>query len=86
MATKQQIIEVVAHEAGLSKSAAERAVNATFDYIKGAVKSGDDVSIKGFATFKLKQSKERMGRNPKTGDAIVIPAKTSPKAAFSKSF
>jgi DNA-binding protein HU-beta len=86
MATKKQIIEAVANEAGLSKSAAERAVNATFDHIKGAINSGDDVVIKGFATFKLKQSKERIGRNPKTGDAIVIPAKTSPKATFSKSF
>jgi len=86
MATKQQIIEVVAHESGLSKSAAERAVKATFDYIKGAVKTGEQVAIKGFATFKTKESKERIGRNPKTGDAIIIPAKTSPKATFSKHF
>jgi DNA-binding protein HU-beta len=50
------------------------------------VKSGDKVNITGLGIFKLKDKKARMARNPKTGEAIHVPAKKAPKFLPSKHF
>jgi len=66
----EQIAQFVA-----SKKAAKELVESVFDSITKSLKKRDPVAISGFGTFKLKQTKARMGRNPKTGEAIQIPAK-----------
>ncbi|MCP4653371.1 MAG: HU family DNA-binding protein [Candidatus Omnitrophica bacterium] len=63
-----------------SKKEAKEIVEALLDSIKKSLKKKDPVAISGFGTFKVKQTKARQGRNPKTGETIQIPAKK--KVAF----
>jgi DNA-binding protein HU-beta len=83
--TKAELIESVANKTDLPKAIAERAVNTMFDDIVAALKAGDKISISGFGTFAVSSRKARTGRNPKTGDAIEIPASKSAKFKAGKS-
>ena len=73
---KQDLIEAVAAEVGVTKADSEKAVNATFMAIANALSSGDDVAIPSFGNFVVKQRAARKGRNPQTGAVIDIPATT----------
>tara|TARA_B100001250_G_scaffold413326_1_gene447100 strand:- start:154 stop:426 length:273 start_codon:yes stop_codon:yes gene_type:complete len=75
---KAQLIDSVASEANLSKADASRAVDAIVGSISGSLKNGDQVSIVGFGTFTVKHRAARMGRNPRTGEAIQISATNVP--------
>jgi DNA-binding protein HU-beta len=75
---KAELIDAVADTAGLSKSDASRAVDAAFDAVTKALKRGDKVALVGFGTFSVRKRAARMGRNPKTGAAIKIPAGKTP--------
>jgi DNA-binding protein HU-beta len=77
--TKADLIDSIAQKLDLPKSSAERAVNTIFDDIVGALRGGDKVNISGFGTFAVSERKARTGRNPKTGEAIDIPASKSAK-------
>jgi len=72
---KGELVGKIAEGAGLSKSDAEKALNACTDAIAGAMKAGDKVSLVGFGTFSVSQRAARTGRNPQTGKPIQIPAK-----------
>ena len=73
--TKQDLIEIVAKEAKLDKKAsAERAIDSVFGNILSSLQKEGKITISGFGTFKLKTTKARKGRNPKTGESIQIPA------------
>ena len=71
---KAELIDAVAEAADLSKLSATHAVDATLDAITKALKKGDSVALIGFGTFQAKERPARTGRNPKTGEAIAIPA------------
>jgi len=75
---KSELIDAIATQEDLSKADAGRALDATIQAITGALKEGDSVALVGFGTFSVKQRAEREGRNPKTGEAITIPAATVP--------
>ena len=75
---KTELIAKVAETAGFSKKDAEKAINATVDAITAALVAGDKVQLVGFGAFEVKCRAERMGRNPKTKEAIKIPASKSP--------
>ena len=75
---KTELIAEVSKKTGMSKKDAERAVNATVDAITEALVAGDKVQLVGFGSFEAKQREARMGRNPKTKEAIKIPASTIP--------
>ncbi len=77
--TKAELIESVASKVDLPRATAERAVNALFDDIVGALKQGEKVNISGFGTFSLSTRKARTGRNPKTGETIEISASRAAK-------
>ncbi len=77
--TKAELIDSIAAKADLQKATAERIVNSIFDDIVGALKSGDKVNISGFGTFQVSDRKARVGRNPKTGEAIQIAASRTAK-------
>ena len=77
--TKADLIESVAGKLDLPKGTAERAVNTVFEDIVSALRNGDKVNISGFGTFAVSDRKARTGRNPKTGEAIDIPASKSAK-------
>jgi DNA-binding protein HU-beta len=76
---KAQLIASVAENTNTKKDA-QMAVECVFDSIKKSLKKKDAVTISGFGTFRVKQTKARQGRNPKTGETIQIPAKK--KIAF----
>ena len=75
---KTELIAEVAIKAGLSKKDAEKAMNAALDTITDALASGDKVQLVGFGGFETKKREARMGRNPKTKEAIEIPASRVP--------
>jgi DNA-binding protein HU-beta len=74
------IAACVAEEGGLSKDAARKLVDGVFAAIADTAAEGGEVSITGFGKFKVKDSPEREGRNPATGEAMTI--KASRKLAF----
>ena len=78
---KLQLTDAVAQKAGMTKKDAAEAVNAILDVIVEALAAGDDVQITGFGGFEVKERAARTGRNPKTGEAVEIPA--SKYVAFS---
>jgi DNA-binding protein HU-beta len=79
---KSDLVDALASSAGMTKADASRAVDALFapsgGVISGALKAGKRVQITGFGTFEAKQRKARMGRNPRTGQAIHIAATKTP--------
>ena len=76
---KSDLVDAIAKSAELSKAAAARALDATVDTIKKALKKGDTVSLVGFGTFKVGKRAARNGRNPRTGATIKIKAAKVPK-------
>ncbi len=74
--SKQEIVEMVAEEAGISKAAASRAVDAVFEGITKGLKKEGKVTFVGFGTFSAKKRAAREGINPLTKEPLKIPAKT----------
>ncbi|MBK1834507.1 HU family DNA-binding protein [Roseibacillus ishigakijimensis] len=76
---KAELIEAVQKELGseATKRQAEESVAAVLDAIAKGVKKDEKVQIIGFGTFEVKKRAERMGRNPKTGEAMKIKASKS---------
>jgi DNA-binding protein HU-beta len=73
--TKQDMINVMAKKARISKAAAGRALEAYIEAVGAELKKTGKLSLVGFGTFNCVQRKARTGRNPKTGSAIDIPSK-----------
>ena len=71
---KQDLVAEAAKRAGMSKTDVGRAVDATLETIVDALKSADDVRLVGFGTFSVSSRSATMGRNPRTGEPIKIPA------------
>jgi len=76
---RSDVIAKMATDAGISKAAAERALNALVDGIAGALRGDDKVSLVGFGTFSVSNRAARTGRNPRTGATIQIPASKVPR-------
>ena len=75
---KMEVVDAVASRAGLSKTDADRAVNALIDSVADALARGEKVTVTGFGTFEVRNRAARMGRNPQTGAPLHIPATKSP--------
>lgn len=75
MIKKRTIIENTKKEVNLTDKQSQEVINTIFSTISKALINGENVKIRGFGTFKITNYKERNGRNPKTGEKIVIPAK-----------
>ncbi|MCR9154025.1 MAG: HU family DNA-binding protein [Croceimicrobium sp.] len=76
---KADLIDAMASEAGISKAAAKKALDAFTDKVTDTLASGGRVSLVGFGTFSTSERSAREGRNPQTGQTIQIPAKTVAK-------
>lgn len=72
---KAQLIEAVALEAGISKVAAKRAIDAVVEATIQTLLEGDKISFPGLGTFSVAHRSERTGRNPRTGASVKIAAK-----------
>jgi integration host factor subunit beta len=72
---KSKLVERVAAATQESVEDCQKAVDAMFSFIEQAFENGDIVEVRRFGSFRVKQRKERRGRNPKTGIPLIIPAK-----------
>lgn len=73
--TKADIVEKVYEKIGFSKKEAAELVDMVFSLLKNVLKEGDKVKISGFGNFVVREKKERIGRNPQTGDQLKISAR-----------
>jgi DNA-binding protein HU-beta len=76
---KADLIEQIAQSAEISRSAAERAIDALVSAVKTGLRRGDSVTLVGFGSFYARERAARSGRNPRTGAAIRIGAAKVPK-------
>lgn len=76
--TKAELISEVAQKAEISKKDSEKAVNAVFETITQTLVSGEKFSLVGFGTFEVRDRAQRNGKNPRTGEVMVIPASKAP--------
>ena len=83
---KAELVEKIAKDADISKASAERVLNTSIDTIIKAVTKGDKVQLIGFGTFGSGKRAARVGRNPKTGEAIKIAAAKTVKFTAGKAF
>lgn len=81
---KQGLVDVVHEKLGGTKASAEMVVDSMMDAIVGALKKGEEVSIAGLGIFSVKMRKARTARNPKTGEAVSVPAMKVPKFRAAK--
>ena len=75
---KAELINAVAEAADVSKKDAEAVITATVEAITAALQEGEKVQLVGFGSFEVKKRAARVGRNPKTKEAIEIPASRVP--------
>jgi nucleoid DNA-binding protein len=78
--TKAEFIDNLAKRLECSRPESERVLEAVLETLKSALVKDEKVDFRGLGSFKVRQSKSRQGRNPKTGETIMIPARRA--AAF----
>lgn len=74
--TKTELIQTLADAATMEKKQSKVFLEALTSVVEKTIKKGGEVPLKGLGKFKVVKRKARMGRNPATGEAIKIPAKT----------
>ena len=83
---KVELVEAMAQDAGISKKDAEAALKAFTTTIQKELKKGNKVQLVGFGTFEFSKRAKREGRNPQTGEKMVIKASKTPKFKAGKAF
>src|SRR5947209_17938870 len=76
--TKAELIEEVSRVVEMTRKDSEVIVEAIFDSIVRSLRTGDKIEIRGFGSFRTRQRQPRVGRNPKTGTRVEVPAKKIP--------
>ena len=76
--TKAELIEEVSRVVEMTRKDSEVIVEAIFDSVVRSLRAGDKIEIRGFGSFRTRQRKPRVGRNPKTGERVEVPAKKIP--------
>lgn len=76
--TKADLVERIAAKVNLSKKDSEIVVNTVFRCIIEALARDDKVELRGFGSFRTRERKPRIGRNPKTGESVKVPQKRVP--------
>ena len=76
--TKSELIDAIAARGELTKARAEQVVGCVFDVMTEALQRGEGIEIRGFGSFTVRPYKPYSGRNPRTGEAVPVPAKRLP--------
>jgi integration host factor subunit beta len=76
--TKADLIEDISKAADMSRKDSELIVDTVFESIVHSLRSGEKIEIRGFGSFRTRERKSRVGRNPKTGARVEVPAKRIP--------
>lgn len=75
---KTELVAAMAEKTGLTKKDSEAALKAFMEAVKETVHEKSELRLVGFGTFTVKETKERVARNPRTGEQVTIPAKIVP--------
>jgi integration host factor subunit beta len=76
--TKADLVEEVSKVTELTRKDSEVIVDTLFESVIKALKTGDKLEVRGFGSFRVRQRNARVGRNPKTGEKVEVPAKRVP--------
>jgi len=76
--TKADLIDEISRLAELTRKDSEVIVETIFDSVVRSLRAGDKIEIRGFGSFRTRQRKPRVGRNPKTRERVEVPAKKIP--------
>jgi len=76
--TKAELVDEIARKASLTRKHSEVIVDAVFSSIIEALQTGDKIELRGFGSFRVRHRASRTGRNPKTGEGVLVPAKKVP--------
>jgi integration host factor subunit beta len=76
--TKADLVEEVAKVTELTRKDSEVIVDTLFESVIKALRTGDKLEVRGFGSFRVRQRNARVGRNPKTGEKVEVPAKRVP--------
>lgn len=82
--TKADLVDEIAERTGLTKKDVAETVDEFLNAVARALEMGKHIEIRGFGTFKVKDRKARIARNPRTGDAVQVPARRVPVFKVSK--
>ena len=82
---KAELIAAMSEKAELSRKDAEKALKAFTDVVAEELKKGEKIQMVGFGTFEVSERAARTGRNPQSGEEMVIPASKAPKFKAGKS-
>jgi len=75
---KSELVDAIVAKTGETKKATEATLNAFLETVVSALQKGEQVQLVGFGTFEVRERAKRKGRNPQTGEEIVIPASKAP--------
>ena len=81
---KNELISAMANSTGLNQTQSAEALQSFIDTVISQLRSGSEVKVIGFGTFKVSKRKATTGRNPRTGEPIDIPASNQPKFSAGK--
>ncbi len=76
--TKADLVEEVARVTDLTRKDSEVIVDTLFESVIKALRGGDKLEVRGFGSFRVRERNARVGRNPKTGEKVEVPAKRVP--------
>jgi nucleoid DNA-binding protein len=82
--TKADIVDQIAERTGLTKKDVAETVDAFLNAVARALANGHHIEIRGFGTFRVKDRKSRIARNPRTGEAVPVPPRKVPVFKVSK--
>jgi DNA-binding protein HU-beta len=86
MATRNEFIERMADKTGITREDAKKALKVFVGEVKDRLRKDEKVTLTGFGTFSVAKKTERVGRNPRTGEEIKIPARKIPKFSAGRTF
>ena len=84
--TKADIVDIISSSTGLTKVETEAVVKGFLDTVKDAMKRGETIELRGFGSFKVVKRAQRVARNPKTNEEVIVPEQNVPVLKISKDF
>jgi len=73
--TREGIVDVLTNHLGLSRQTAVEVVGAVLEAMVQALRRGEEIELRGFGTFRFRERRPRVGRNPRTGARVDVPAR-----------
>lgn len=84
--TKADIVDIISSSTGLTKVETEAVVNGFLETVIDAMKRGETIELRGFGSFKVVKRAQRVARNPKTNEEVIVPEQFVPMLKVSKDF